>query len=73
MGSRSGRPPAAREGGWKPSMACSTDGPHHQASPGSVGALTRFWPVGPTAGSQRMALSLKPQSFRKGSSRALQG
>lgn len=72
MGSRSGVAAAAREVGWKPLMACSTVGPVHQARPGSVGALTRFWPEGPTAGSHRMALSLKPQSLRNGSSRALQ-
>ena len=71
IGSRSGRAVAVRDGGWKLSMAWSTVGPAHQARPGSVGGLTRFWPVGPTAGSHRMASPLKPHSLRKGSSFSL--
>lgn len=71
MGSRSGSEAAVREVGWKLSIACSTVGPVHQAKPGSVGGLTRFWPVGPTAGSHLMEAPLKPQSFRNGSNLSL--
>ena len=54
------------------SMAPMTVGPRHQlASSGSVGDATRFWPVGPTAGSHWMAVSLKPHALRNGSSCAL--
>ena len=64
-----GRPAAARVAGWKLSIAATTVSPrHHAASAGSVGADTRFWPVGPTAGSHCTAVSLKPQLLRKGSS-----
>jgi hypothetical protein len=63
-----------REGGGnlKLSMACTRVGPFHQdLSSGAVGAEVKFSFWVPTAGSHCTEASRKPQSFRKGSNKAL--
>lgn len=69
---RSGSCAAERSPTTKASMAAVKQGPCHQAaSCGSVGADTKFCPMGALAGSHWTAESLKPHAFRKGPSNDL--